>query len=115
MLSSYAYAGIKDVGKKLIPNRVGINYLATMNNYGIPALSAESCHIQRIPIKEGYTEYCFTLPKLILDAEGEIGIGSTIGIGLYNFEFQLGFYSIIGAKQHETNKGYRTFIGIELF
>lgn len=112
---SVSGAGI-DVLKGLIPNRVGVNYLVTTDDYSIPALAIDSCHIQKVSINENATlNYNFILPKILLDAEGELGIGSCVGIGQYNYEFQLGFYSIIGKNQHESNKDYRAFISLELF
>ncbi len=110
--------------KELIPNRIGIKYMATSDSYSIPALSIEGVHsvpLNKIINKksdpgkgEYYWEYNFSLPSIIIDAEGEYGIGASVGLSIYQVEYQVGFYSLLGNNQHEDDKEYRDYAGIEL-
>ena len=110
-----------DLLKDLIPNRIGIKYMVTSDSYSIPALSIESVHSQsfnKIKTENDSGYYWtrnFSLPSIIIDAEGELGLGASIGLEIYNVEYQLGFYSILGKGQHEEDKGWRAYLGIELF
>ncbi len=124
ILPSISFAGGIDILKSLIPNRVGIDYAITSDSYSIPMWVIDSCHIQpfnralkmedRDPDKF-YWDYNFAFPSVSIDAETEIGIGASLGLEIYKVGFHVGFYSIIGTKEHEGDKGYRSYIKVKIF
>lgn len=118
-IQSYG-AGI-DLLTNLIPNRVGIKYMFTTDDYSIPGLCISAAHPQLLnkaitPENNKHNwQYNFSLPSVVIDAEGELGIGGSIGLAIYDYEYQVGFYGILGKHQHEGNNDYRAYLGVEIF
>ena len=115
--SDCSFAGTNTF-KGLIPSKIGIEILRA-DDYFIPALSIENC--QRIEIDTNYVKdstvlyYDFNLPKILIDVDGEIGVGGSIGIGWERCRAEAGFYAIIGKNQHEGDKDWRAYIGMCIF